>query len=173
MIETDLKVKDQFIGHHAIYKHPYEWDEKLENSLSDFHKRYKTVVKEFNSLPPEEQLSEEGIKKRDKIIELHGRIKAFEDQVQDFKNEDIRTFARIEKYFNSESLKHIVIFSLICLILKGLEVYGLSIWNEVKTLYRSNSEYFILIYGVIAFIYLNRLNRWLSTISKTYEAGPK
>lgn len=96
MIETDLKVKDQFIGHHAIYKHPYEWDEKLENSLSDFHKRYKTVVKEFNSLPPEEQLSEEGIKKRDKIIELHGRIKAFEDQKKREHEKDLVEFARLK-----------------------------------------------------------------------------
>lgn len=122
MTETDLKVKDQFIGRHAIFNHPYEWDEKLENSLSDIHKRYKTVVKEFNALAPEEQLSEEGIKKRDKIIELHGRIKDFEASVQDFKNDDIRTFTRFKKYFNSESLHHALVFGSIVFGLKMIEL---------------------------------------------------
>lgn len=62
------------------------------------------------------------------------------------------------KYFNAESIKHIIIFSLICLTLKGLEVYCISIWNKFKIFYNDNISYFALIYILLAIIIINRFD---------------
>lgn len=162
--DREITFKQEKSNNHKIFNHPKEWDKNLENSLSDIQKRYKVVVKEFNSLTPEEQLSDEGIKKRDKIIELHGRIKDFEASVQDFKNDDIRTFARFKKYFNSESLHHALVFGSIVFGLKMIEMNWTFILGYINS---------IPIEGVYLMTMVFILSQTIIRVPKSYETGPK
>lgn len=77
------------------------------------------------------------------INQLDGDQRESHSDLEDFSIRFFRTWA------NVENIKHIVIFSLICLILKGLEVYGLSIWNEVKTFFSDNGNMFLAFWGVV------------------------
>jgi hypothetical protein len=61
----------------------------------------------------------------------------------------------IETYFNKETLKHIAIFVLCCLILKGFELFGMTLINDCFSFLKNGiSESHLKIFSAITVILL-------------------
>jgi len=166
MIETDLKIKDQFTGHrHVGYVHsditieekpqPYTYEVKHDHiedteGLANFYKITDRLINDklptLENPPPPPPMRDLTEGKRPNHLS---------DIPEEMWNENYKPElppSFIDKYFNSESLHHAIILGSIVFGLKMIELN----WSVIKMFCIENQNYFYLAWALFAVLHINR-----------------
>lgn len=137
MTETDLKVKDQF----SWLTHVRIMTEEEKNNIISTLKNPpqppppppRDLIEGKKPLPPENKNQIDG----------------------DVMETDVNLFGSLSKYFNEDTLYHIIVFGSILFCIKMIEIN----WNTIKVFCIENKNYFYLVWSLFIVVFINRVDR--------------